>query len=225
MTKDDLKNWWFRHAEIIKNLPGLKWYTILFPLYSSEFDKPPAFDGYEQLWFDSLDELKKAFDCDIMKRASLDMKKNKLDEPSLFRGFWLEENIITMMGINTIPANNMVRQTGLAKRPSTMTEKGLKDWFYNHAMEVMTKEGFMTIPGIKWYTHCFSIDNSPFGTPSFDGVGDSWWCGIDKISNQFNVYMKAKASPTDRRKIFDIHGPDFFWGVIADEFIIDINRK
>ena len=66
VSKEELKTWWFGRAEKMKHLPGLKWYTVLFSLEPTPFGEP-AFDGFEELWFGSLDALKKAYNTDIMK--------------------------------------------------------------------------------------------------------------------------------------------------------------
>ena len=75
MGKDSFKEWWFDHAMKLKTLPGLKWYTILFSLETSPFG-PPAFDGFEELWFGSMKELEDAYNTDIMQNELENIRKH-----------------------------------------------------------------------------------------------------------------------------------------------------
>lgn len=220
---DELRKWWFARAERMKNLPALKWYTICFSLDCSPFGRP-AFDGYEELWFDNLGGLKEAYDSDIMKQELKDISNHELDNPDLFQAGWLEENIVMMKGYDHIPdKRGMVRLTGICKLPPTMTKKALKDWFYQHAERVIDKNGFMIIPGIRWYTHCFAI-NSPFGTPKIDGCAENWWESLEEIKRDFDGEV-MKSQLEDREENIDIVDPSYFQGIWADEFIIDLKQK
>ena len=222
MEKEDFKDWWFKHAEGMKKLPGLKWYTVLFSLESSHFG-PPAFDGFEELWFDSLNTLKKAYQTDIMKRELENIKKHGFDNPALFQAAWLEENIITMKGYSRIPdKKNMVRLVGICRRPPAMTKKDLKDWFYQHAANVINDEGHMIIPGIRWYTHCFSLEESPFGPAPFEGCAENWWGSLYEMKRDFEGDI-MKSQLEDREENIDVVDPSYFQGIWADEHIINIH--
>jgi hypothetical protein len=221
MSKDALKEWWFTHADELKALPGLRRYTVLFSLDSSPFG-PPAFDGYEELWFGSLRELQQAFETDIMKNELENMKKQGFDDPSLFQAAWLEENVVAVKGYDRIPEKKgMVRLTGICKLPPGMEKKALKDWFYQHAARVIDEEGSMIIPGIRWYTHCFSIDRSPFGPAPFYGCAENWWESLGEMKKDFNGEV-MKSQLEDREENIDVVDPSYFQGIWADEYIIDI---
>ncbi len=223
MSHNDFRDWWFDHAEKMKRLPGLRWYTVLFSLESSPFG-PPAFDGFEELWFASLDVLKRAYSTDTMQRELENIRKHGFDDPSSFQGAWLEENVVTMTGYEKIPENEgMVRLTGICKLPPTMEKRDLKDWFYQHAARVIDKDRYMIIPGIRWYTHCFALDESPFGEPPFYGCAENWWDSLKKMKQDFDgEIMKSQLS--DREENIDIVDPSYFQGIWADEHIIDIPR-
>lgn len=220
MKVDELKRWWFSRAQRMKNLPNLKWYTICFSLDCSPFGTP-AFDGYEEIWFGSLEELKRAYNSDIMKKELEDISSQKLDDPILFQAGWLEENIVLIKGYNKIPdKKGMIRLTGICKRTPKMTKKDLKDWFYQHAARVISKDGYMIIPGIRWYTHCFAID-SPFGPPKIDGCAENWWESLQEIKRDFDGDV-MKSQLEDREEKIDIVDPSYFQGAWAEEFIIDL---
>ncbi len=220
-SKNGLREWWFEHAENMKRLPGLKWYTILFSFEDSPFG-PPAFDGFEELWFGSLDDLKYAFKTPIMKKELEKMARYRLNDPSRFQAAWLEENIITMKGYESIPkGKNMVRLTGICKLPLTMTKEELKNWFYQHAARVIDRDGSMIIPGIRWYTHCFAFDESPFGPAPFYGCAENWWDSLQEMRRDFEGDV-MKSQLEDREQNIDIVDPSYFQGVWAEEHIIDL---
>lgn len=221
VTREELKDWWFGHAEKMKRLPGLKWYTVLFSLEPSPFGEP-AFDGFEELWFGSLDALKEAYRTDIMKSELRDIKKRGFDDPALFQAAWLEENIVSLKGYDSIPdKKNMARLTGICKRPPDMSKKDLKDWFYQHAARVIDEEGRMIVPGIRWYTHCFSVDDTPFGPSSFGGCAENWWDSLDEMKRDFDGDV-MKSQLEDREENIDVVDPSYFQGIWADEYIIDL---
>jgi hypothetical protein len=214
-------DWWFDHAEKMKRLPGLRWYTILFSLQPSPFGSP-AFDGFEELWFESLDALKGAYATRTMQRELENIRKHEFDDPSRFQGAWLEENVVTIKGSERIPdKKGMVRLTGICKLPPTMKKKDLKGWFYQHAARVIDADGRMVIPGIRWYTHSFALDNSPFGVSPFYGCAENWWDSLEEMKRDFDgEIMKSQLS--DREDNIDIVDPSYFQGIWANEYIIDI---
>ena len=221
VTREELKDWWFGHAEKMKSLPGLKRYNVLFSLEPTPFGAP-AFDGFEELWFGSLDDLKEAYRTDIMKNGLEDIKKHGFDDPALFQAAWLEEYIVSLKGYDSIPhKKNMVRLTGICKRPPDMSKKELKDWFYQHAARVIDEEGRMIIPGIRWYTHCFSVDETPFGPSSFGGCAENWWDNLDEMKKDFEGDV-MKSQLDDREENIDVVDPSYFQGIWADEYIIDL---
>jgi len=223
MAQDEFKKWWFARTERVKKLSGLKWYTLCFPLDCSPFGEP-AFDGYEEMWFGSLDDLNNAYESMLMKTEMKDISDRGLDAPELFQAGWLEENIVTLKGYDSIPTRqNMIRLTGICKLPPSMTKKDLKDWFYQHAARVIDKDGFMLIPGIRWYTHCFAID-SPFETPKIDGCAENWWETLSEIKEDFEGEI-MQSQLDDREENIDIVDSSYFQGVWAEEFIIDIKNK
>ena len=221
MGKDSFKEWWLDHAMKLKTLPGLKWYTVLFSLETSPFG-PPAFDGFEELWFGSMKELEDAYNTDIMQNELENIRKHGFDVPAFFQAAWLVENIVTMKGYNRIPdKEGMVRLTGICKLPPTMQKKDLKDWFYQHADRVINDEGYMVVPGIRWYTHSFTIDHSPFGPAPFYGVGENWWDNLEAMKEDFDGEI-MKSQLDDREEAIDTVDPSYFQGIWADEYIIDI---
>lgn len=222
-TKFNLEEWFFLHAGRMKNLPGLKWYAVLFTIEGSPFG-PPPFDAYEELWFGSLEELKKAYKSQIMQHELEELKARKLDEPTRFQATWMRENIVTMKGYDSIPARSSVRLVGICKRPPNMSRKALKDWFYQHAARVINQDGYMIIPGIRWYTHSFVIDDSPFKPISFEGCAENWWDTLEEMIRDFGGEI-MKSQLKDREENIDIVDPSYFQGAWATEHIISVSQQ
>lgn len=221
LDKESFKQWWFERTDKIKNAPGIKWYTLNFTLDCSPFGKP-AFDGFEEIWFDSVNDLIMAYEHEIMKEGFKDIKKQGLGSPETMQAAWLEENIVTLKGYSEIPSKNkMVRLTGICTQPPNMSRKDLIDWFYQHAARVIDKDGRMIIPGIKWYTHCFAI-YSPFEKSNIDGCAENWWYSLEEIKKDFEGDV-MQSQLEDREQNIDVIDPAYFQGVWSDEFVIKIN--
>jgi hypothetical protein len=220
LSMADLKKWWFERAEKMKKLPFLKWYTVNFTLGCSPFGEP-SFDGFEELWFSKVNELKMAFETDIMQKGFDNIKNMGFDRDKYMQAAWLEENIVRLKGYESIPdREGMVRLTGICTQPPTMTRKGLTDWFYQHAARVIDENGKMIIPGIRWYTHCFAID-SPLGKSKIEGCAENWWDSLKEIQDDFNGEV-MQSQLKDREEAIDVVDPSFFQGVWSDEYVISL---
>ena len=67
MIEQFLDHWQNVHSEIAKKTPGLLAYTIN-PIDRREYPDSPI-DGFSELWFESLDAAKKAFDGNAGREA------------------------------------------------------------------------------------------------------------------------------------------------------------
>ena len=98
MSKEQLKDWWINHHSITGRLvPGLQRYTINFTLEDA-LCGPPAFDGYADESFLTLEALIEGGTSDIMKGQIEDLKPYGLDDPALAKIVWIEEYIIDLPG-------------------------------------------------------------------------------------------------------------------------------
>ncbi len=218
ISRKELMSWWFERAERIKNIGEINWYTVNFTLDSSPFG-PPAFDGYEELWFSTLEDLKSAYNCDIMQEGFKKINEKGLNDNKFMQAAWLEENIVELKGYTKIPdSEGMVRLTGICKQPPNMSRKDLVDWFYQHAARIIDEEGRIIIPGIRWYTHSFSIE-SPFGESNINGCAENWWNSLGEIKSDFDGEV-MKSQLEDREKAIDVVDPSYFQGVWSDEYVI-----
>lgn len=77
MTVEQLRKWWLGpHATISKRLPGLRKYAINF-VVSTPSDEP-EYDGFSEIIFDSLDDLRRALASSAMAEARKDVEEQGL---------------------------------------------------------------------------------------------------------------------------------------------------
>jgi hypothetical protein len=227
MRKADLKDWFLKHSEKVKYIPKLKWYTVCFTFDTIDYadgspGQPLAFDVYEELYFGSLENLKAAYQTDIMKSEFEDMKKQGLTAPGLFHGVWAEANIITMKGLVSPPKRkDCARIFGGCKRSPGMSKKDLKDWYYGHAERVLDGEGRMIIPEIIGYIHNFSLEDSPFGKPFVDAYCNNWWATKEDMFRTFSGDL-WKGQLEHREDHIDMNDKTLFIGALAMEHIVDL---
>ena len=216
----DLQDWFLQHARRMRRLPGLKWYTVLFTVEGSPFGDPP-FDAYEDLWFGSRADLEASYRSAVMRRELEELRARKLDDPARFQAAWMRENVVTMKGYDSIPAKDSVRLVGICRQPPTMSPVELKNWFYQHAARVIDEKGKMIIPGIRWYTHCFLLEDSPFLPHRMDGCAENWWDSLQEMKRDFEGQV-MKSQLQDREENIDVVDPSYFQGAWAEEHIIEI---
>lgn len=185
MTKEDLRRWWFEHAKRCKDIKNLKLYTVVFT-EEETFGPQKPFDGFEEMWFETLDDLKEAFESSIWQKELYDMALKWLYHPSYFQGIWEEGYIVKMTGFKTeIPTKKgLIRLFGALKCLPGMSRQEIKEWYHLHATMALDSEGRMTIPGIIGYSHSFCI-NSPYGPSFVDAVCGNWWETLEGIKKDF----------------------------------------
>ena len=221
MNKKDLKKWWVNHAKRVKKLPGLRLYTIVFT-EKETFGPPKPFDGFEEVFFDTLDDLKEAYSSSIWQKEIILMEDEYLYHPLYFKGVWLESNIVKITDLKTeVPSKSgIIRLFGALKRHKNMTKKELKDWYHLHATMALNKNGAMTIPGIIGYTHSFAI-TSPYGPAFIDAVCGNWWNSLKEIKRDFNA--PKMSSQVDHGKATwdynNLNQAQMTWG---EQFVINL---
>jgi hypothetical protein len=223
MSKNDLKKWWFDHAERVKIIPGLKLYTIVFT-EEETFGPPKPFDGFEVMWFETLKDLESAYKTDIWQKELDSMESKWLFHSAYFQGIWLEGHIVRMKGQKTeVPTQKgLIRLFGALKKLPGMTASELKDWYHLHATMALDEEGRITIPGIIGYTHSFAI-RSPYGPPFVDAVCGNWWKNLEEIKRDFTE--SKMTSQVDHGEATwdynDLKQAQMTWG---EQFVISLNK-
>jgi hypothetical protein len=227
MGRDELNEWFMKHAEKMKYISGLTWYTLCFTFNTIDYadgspGQPLAFDAYEELYFKSLDDLKNAYSSDVMQTELGEMSGRGLTDPELFHGVWAEANIITMKGLVSPPKQRgCARIFGGCKRAGDMSKKDLKDWYYAHAERVLDEEGRMIIPEIIGYIHNFSLEDSPFGEPFVDAYCNNWWETREDMFKTFDGDL-WKGQLVHREDHIDAFDKSLFIGALAMEHIVDL---
>lgn len=228
MSKEELQNWWFRRAEIVKKTPNLKWYTVCFTLDTINYsDGSPGyslkFDGYEELYFNTFEELKNSYDSTEMQKSFADLKNNEKLNKSTINIVWAEANVIKMKGLISPPKQKgCYRVFGGCCCTTDMNREDLKKWYHSHAEKVIDSEGRMIIPEIIGYIHNFALDDSPFGKPFIDAYCNNWWASLEDMMKTFEGEI-WKGQLVHREEHIDIVDKSLFSGAVAKEFIIDLN--
>ena len=223
MAKEELRKWWLEeHAQRVKKLPGLKLYTVVFT-EEKTFGPPKPFDGFEEMWFETLDDLKKAYESDLWQQEIEHMEDKYLYRPLYFQGGWLEGFNVKMTGQKTeVPTKKgLIRLLGSVKRLPGMTKKEIKDWYYMHAMRALDENGAMTtIPGIIGYTHSFAI-RSPYGPNFGDACCGNWWYNLEEIERDFSAPKMSSQSEHSKElwDFNDLNQTQITWG---EQFVIDL---
>lgn len=223
MSKENLKKWWFEHAKRVKKIPGLKLYTVVFT-EEETFGPPKPFDGFEEMWFKTLEELKTAYESDIWQKELDLMESEWLYHPSYFHGIWEEGHIIKMTGLKTeVPTEKgLIRLFGALKCLPGMSKKELKDWYHLHAEMALDENGYMTIPGIIGYTHSFTV-RSPYGPSFVDAVCGNWWKNLDEIKRDFAApKMSSQVEHGEATWDYnDLKQAQMTWG---EQFVINLDK-
>src|SRR6516162_3891729 len=61
-TTEQFQRWWLEeHVPYARKLPGLRKYTVCLTKGSTTHPDEPAFDGVAELWFDSREDLERAW--------------------------------------------------------------------------------------------------------------------------------------------------------------------
>jgi hypothetical protein len=223
MSASSLKKWVLDHSERVKHISGLRWYTLCFTFDTIDYSdgspgRPLEYDAFEELYFVSLDELKRSYDSTIMQEELWKMKESGIG----FRGVWAEAFVIKMKGLSSPPEKNgCARLFGGCKRAEGMTKKDLKDWYYAHAERVLDSEGRMIIPEIIGYIHNFCLEDSPFGVPFVDAYCNNWWNTKEEMFQSFDGEV-WKGQLKDREVHVDTHDPSLFIGSLGIEYVVDL---
>ena len=86
MTFEELRDWWLGpHADIGKRVPGVKRYVVSLAIGAPRSlwrpeEEGAEYDGIAELWFDSMEDLKKAQESPVMTEALNDVKEHKITQ-------------------------------------------------------------------------------------------------------------------------------------------------
>ena len=93
VSVSEFRHWWLEHVEMSRQIPGLRGYRINFVngLGGVGFNESEMqFDGTAELWFDSLEDMKKGFNSPIGQRAGEDAERHCAKRVR----FFTEEHVI-----------------------------------------------------------------------------------------------------------------------------------
>ena len=83
MTVDELHEWWLgQHATLAKGLPGLRKYVI--SLVAGAQRERPQYDGMAELWFDSMDDARRAQASPVGKDLEKDVNEYNITVEEMY---------------------------------------------------------------------------------------------------------------------------------------------
>lgn len=182
MSPDDLRDWWLGgHARLTREgFPGLKKYVICLAVGPEGRQA----DGMAEMWFDSLDTLKKGLQSEVMAQLVKDCQSHKI---SLAAEMWNEEFEQKPLPGAKDPTPDMVKFISILKRPAGMTVEELKDWWLGgHAR--YTREN---VKGLRKYIVNLAIgprgDQVKWSNKGVecegDGIAEMWFDDVPAIRN------------------------------------------
>jgi hypothetical protein len=190
-------------GQIAKSVHSVQWVTVCEMLQDSPFG-PPPFDVFSEIGFSNLDALRAAYDSGHLRKIS----QGPETETEIKGGFigmhlWAREYVVRLPdGPATFPSTTgMYRQIGSYKCPPHITKQRLLEWWFHHA------ERGRFIPGIKWYTICEALEESPFGPPAIDAYAEDWFENLQSLMAVFNTPAWQKAGSDGMEEFgFDVPG-------------------
>ena len=210
--------WFLEHASKVKKIDGLKFYAI-YPVYdpskigppyygpSPSYWEPTPFDAFEVMWFDTFKSLKKAYESDIWQQQLKEMENLNLYRLENFQGVWGQLFTVGMKGLDKVlTKKGTFVHLGILKNPSfrKYNRKAIKDFGYEHATNIIDKDGYNTVPEIFFYTHAYSLIDSPYGAPFVDLMSMMWYESLEELKKSF-VSDTMEKQEVHGEIVFDFH--------------------
>ena len=83
MTAEGFCKWWLEeHVPAAKAVPGMKKYVC--NLAVGAWNEEPQYDGVTEIWFDTMNDVHKAFESPLMKTFREDIKKKNITVTRIF---------------------------------------------------------------------------------------------------------------------------------------------
>jgi uncharacterized protein (TIGR02118 family) len=167
MSLEDFREYWIKnHAPVVLKIPGLVKYVQSHTMDSGYRNHEPIYDGIAELWYESIDDMRKNAGTAIA-REGLEDDEKFLDMSKL--AFILTRERVQKENPIEPGAPKMV--AFLKKRPELSVETFQAHWNSPHG-----KLG-AAVPGARRYVQCHPIASSyeKGRTPPWDGVAEVWF--------------------------------------------------
>lgn len=166
------KHWISTHAELVRQVPGIRRYVQSQTIASAYRKGEPIYDGMAELWYDDTAAMRRAADAPVSREAFAD-NRNFLDLNS-FVSIHTEE-VIQLDG----PTNlSMVKLAEFPIRPTTLTPEEFHRYWSEVHGPLAAK-----IPQMRRYiqSHARLSSYRDGRIPPFDGVAEVWFDGTDAM--------------------------------------------
>ena len=199
-VEDFQRYWRTHHADLAKELPGLRRYVQCHTLPGVYKKREPAYDGVAEIWFDSTDALRVAAKSDVF-RAVKDDEPNFMDVGT-YGDVVTEEHVIKD---GAIPDGG-VKNIEFVKRRGDLSVED----FQRHWREIHGPLG-AAIPPVRRYVQCHTrlAGYRDGRTPPLDGLALTWFDG---------VHTMRESAETEEYNLTRADEPNFVDGELA--FII-----
>jgi len=167
MSVEDFQNYWrTTHANIVKQLPGLRRYVQSHTLLSGYKKGEPVYDGTAELWYDNTDALRGLVNTKEFQATQAD-EDNFLDRSTMGQIF-TEEHVIKD---GAIPTNGVKNIEFVTHKPGMSIEAFQKHW-----REIHGPLG-ASIPVVRRYvqSHTRLSAYNRGNAPAYDGVAITWF--------------------------------------------------
>jgi len=183
-TLEAFHEYWLKdHAAVVLRMPGLVKYVQSHTMDSGYRKHEPIYDGIAELWYESIDDLRKIAGTEISREGLADDEKF-LDMSKL--SFILTRERVQKENPIEPGAPKMV--AFLKKRPEMSVEDFQAHWNSPHG------QLGSAVPGVRRYVQCHPILPSYKNgrTPTWDGVAEVWFDSEDAMrSNADTPQYKA----------------------------------
>jgi uncharacterized protein (TIGR02118 family) len=167
MPVEDFQQYWrSTHANIVKQLPGLRRYVQSHTLLSGYKKGEPVYDGTAELWYDNTDALRALVNTKELQATQAD-EYNFIDRSTMGQIF-TEEHIIKD---GPIPADGVKNIEFVTHKPGMSIEAFQKHW-----REIHGPLG-ASIPVVRRYvqSHTRLSAYRSGNAPAYDGVAITWF--------------------------------------------------
>lgn len=173
MTLEAFRAYWLKdHAALVLKVPGLVKYVQSHTMDAGYRKHEPLYDGIAELWYESIDDMRKTAGTPISRQTLAD--DEKFLDMSKFAFILTKERV---QKENPVDAGAPKMVAFLKKRSELSVENFQAHWNSPHG-----RLG-SAVPGVRRYVQCHPIPSSykDGRTPLWDGVAEVWFDSEDAM--------------------------------------------
>ena len=208
MPVDEFQHYWrFRHAEVIRRLPGVRRYVQSHPLPVSYSQGEPVCDGVAELWADTTQDFRAMAQSDAYAAVLVD------EQRFIDQGF-----SILILTDEHILREGAVAADGIKQIDFILHKEGMDiEGFQRYWREVYGPLVAAT-PQLRRYvqSHARLGGYAKGRTPRYDGFDSSWYDTIDSMQ----ATMADSAGAESRMEAANFIAPAGRHSIVTSEYVI-----